>query len=100
MNLTAFSRLATALFDAEVGYWLIKNNESIVKESYWTIDRVIELFTKVNYRYPKFIEENFTTLDDIVDVKLIASTLDSAFRLMGDESKEVFVYMPGTDKID
>ncbi len=100
MNLTAFAGLVTALFDSDVGYWLVKNTESIVEESYWTIDRVIELFTRVEHRYPNFVEENFPSVDDIVNIKLIASTMDSAFRLLGDETKEVFVHDPPPDKID
>ena len=99
MNLTAFITLATVLFDAEIGYWLVKNTESIVEESFWTIDRVVELFKRVDHRYPNFVEENFASVDDIVNVNLIASALDSAFRLLGDETKEVFVRNPPRDKI-
>lgn len=100
MDVIAFAGLATALFDAEVGYWRVKNGESIVEESFWTIDRVIELFRKVENRFPKFVSENFRCPDDIVNVRLIASAMDSAFRLLGDNTKEVFVYLPDTDKID
>ncbi len=99
MNLTTFANLAPLFFDAEVGYWLVKNTESIVEESYWTLDRVIELFKRVDHRHPNFVEENFDSMDDILNVQLIACALDSAFRLLGDDTKEVFVNGPPHDKI-
>lgn len=100
MDIHSFSVLTKSLFDKDVGYWVVRCHESIVKESYWTIDRVTEMFGKVEGRYPGFLNEHFGHIPNLVDVQLIAQTLDSGFRLLGDETKEVFVYSPNRDNID